>query len=248
MTQGYYLYCIAETNESVQLGQSGIDHSLIVTIPFQSLVVFAHQVDSLDFFEDNQKAKQWAMAHQSVIDEALKKYNTVLPFTLGNIIRGGENELKKWMEKEYNRLIRNIEKVRGKAEYGVQIFWTPAEYIDQIYEINKELKELKEETDGKKAGTAYLYHQRLEKALQRELEHQAILLFQKFYEKIKESVTEIIVEKIKNIDSDQQMILNVSCLASKDQEAKLGDFLDELEEQGYFIQFTGPWPAYSFVN
>lgn len=248
MTQGYYLYCIAETNELVPLEQIGIDHSSVVTISFQSLVAVAHRVDSLDFFEDNQKAKQWTMTHQAVIDEALKKYNTVLPFALGNIIRGGKKELKKWMEKEYNRLTRDIEKVRGKAEYGIQIFWAPAEYIDQLYKANKELKKLKEETEGKKAGTAYLYHQRLEKALQRELEHQSISLFREFYEKIREYVDGIIVEKIKSSESDQQMILNVSCLASKDQEAKLGDFLDELEKRGYSIRFTGPWPAYSFVN
>lgn len=248
MTKGCYLYCIAETNELVSFGPIGIDHASVVTVPFQSLAAVVHQVNSLDFFEDNQKTQQWVMTHQAVVDETLKKYQIVLPFTVGSIIRGGDEELKQWMEKEYNRLTRNIERVREKAEYGIQIFWVPTEYIDQLYKTNKELKKLKEEANSKKAGTAYLYQQRLAKTLQKELERQATLLFREFYEKIKECAAEIVVEKIKNLESDQQMLLNVSCLASKSQEAKLGDFLDELEKQGYSIRFTGPWAVYSFVK
>ena len=109
-------------------------------------------------------------------------------------------------------------------------------------------QELKEKAQSKQPGIAYLYAQREKKALESLLENKANLLFQEFYEKIKNTVIEIIVGKTKKIDDEKQMVLHVSCLINKDQESLLGDLLDDIEKQGYSVRFTGPWPVYSFVN
>ncbi len=245
MIKGYYLYCIVEASEQVLLESLDVD---VTSVSFQALTAIVHPVDSLERLEDEEKIKDLIKTHQAVIDAILEKNPTVIPFTLDVIIRGGEEELKKWLEENYNRLLSTMERIRNKAEYTVQIFWNPSSYISQLYETNNELKQFKEKSQSKQSGIAYLYEQRTKKALESLLESRSIMLFNEFYEKIKDGVIEIVVEKIKNVDVEKQMFLHVSCLIKKEQELMFGDLLDGIEKQGYSVRFTGPWPVYSFVN
>jgi len=249
MTTGYYLYCVAETNEAMTLGVLGLDSSPVLTIPFQELAVVVHAVTTIPSFETETKSLSWLQSHQNVVEAAWKHYHTILPFAFGTIIRGAENSLQEWIKKEHERLSRGLSKVRGKAEFGVQIFWYPEQCIGKLLVSNQELKDLKQKSEGEKTGTAYLYRGRFEKALKEELEHQATLLFRTFFNQLKGVVAEMVVGKIKNLDGEKQMLLNVSCLADKDQEKKLGDLLEEINRQkGHAVRFTGPWPPYSFVG
>ena len=243
--EGYYLYCVVETAKQFLQGflETGVE-----IIPFQSFTFLVRPVDSLISFDDKQKVEDLVRDHQLVSEAALKSNLPVVPFAVGNIIRGGKSELKTWMKKNYNRLLKNMEKIRDRAEYNVKIFWNPSEYIVQLSKTNMELKLLKEKCQDKQSGAAYLYEQRVKKALEGELENQAVLLFQKFYAKIRNCVTEFVIDKIKKEEGKKQMLLHVSCLVNKDHESILGDILDEIEREGYPVCFTGPWPAYSFVN
>lgn len=251
MIEGYYLYCIADAKEQASFGSIGLDNREVLTIPFQSIVAVVHRVATLDSFElkEKEKAMDWVQTHQTVVEKALEKYKTILPFAFGTIIKGDNNELRKWMEKEYGRLTKGITKVRGKAEYGVQIFWYPQQVMEKLLDSNKELKELKEKSEGEKAGTAYMYKKRLEKAVKEELEREATGLFRGFYEQIKGCVSDVAIEKIKNLEGEKQMLVNVSCLADEDQAGKLGDVLEEIGRgEKHPVRFTGPWPPYSFVG
>jgi hypothetical protein len=44
------------------------------------------------------------------------------------------------------------------------------------------------------------------------------------------------------------MLLNLSCLVSKDKVDGLGEELEKINNtEGFSVHFTGPWPPYSFV-
>lgn len=249
MTTGYYLYCVAQTHGATSLGVLGLDSSPVLTIPFQDLAVVVHRVTTIPSFETETKSLSWLQAHQRVVEAAWKQYHTILPFVFGTLIHGERTNLHEWIEKEREHLSRGLSKVRGKAEFGVQIFWHPEQCIGELLTSNQELKDLRQKTENEKTGTAYLYRGRFEKALKKELEHQATLLFRTFFGQLKGVVAEIVVGKIKNFDGEKQILLNVSCLADKDQEKKLGDLLEEINQQeGHAVRFTGPWPPYSFVG
>jgi len=66
------------------------------------------------------------MEHQSVVEAAWEKFGTVLPSGFDTIIRGSEavsaeENLKKWLEENYEKLKENLERIKGKVEVGVQI-------------------------------------------------------------------------------------------------------------------------------
>ncbi|HEX7474725.1 MAG TPA: GvpL/GvpF family gas vesicle protein, partial [Dehalococcoidales bacterium] len=50
------------------------------------------------------------------------------------------------------------------------------------------------------------------------------------------------------LDSDEVMLLNLSCLVAKDKVAGLGEELEKINNmEGFSVHFSGPWPPYSFV-
>jgi hypothetical protein len=43
------------------------------------------------------------------------------------------------------------------------------------------------------------------------------------------------------------MLLNLSCLVTKENVDNLGNELEEMKNLGFSVHFSGPWPPYSFV-
>ncbi len=93
-----------------------------------------------------------------------------------------------------------------------------------------------------------MYKQKLEKAVKAEMEKLADEWFRDFYGRIKQHTDDIVVEKTKKVDKDKMMLLNVSCLVTREKGDSLGDELEKINNmEGFSVRFTGPWPPYSFV-
>lgn len=251
---GIYLYCVAESNETVSLRCIGIEGKEVYTITYKDLCVVVHNCPPEPYkSEDEEIVKKWVITHQNIIDKAWEKFGTVLPLGFDTIVKSGDNisadnNLRKWLEDDYNNLKQKIEKVKGKAEYGVQIYWDPKIITQKIVEENQEIKKLKDEIELKPKGIAYMYKQKLEGAIKNEMEKKADECFKDFYSRIKKYVDDIRVEKTKKVE-EGQMLMNLSCLVYKDKTSELGEELGKINKMdGFSVRFTGPWPPYSFVT
>ena len=252
---GLYLYGIADADIQTELGRIGIEENKVYTIPYKELSAIVHDSPLEPYKSDDEEVvKGWVETHQHVLDVAEDKFGTVIPFGLDRIIKPVANTpakdvLNNWMADEFDSLKEKIEKIRGKKEYGVQIFYIPSVMSEKIAAENEEIKKIKEEMESKSPGTAYMYKQKLEIAIKKEMESRMVSRFKDFYDRIREHVVEIKVEKTKRTDEkDRQMIMNLSCLVANDTYKALGVVLEEIDkEEGFFVRFTGPWPAYSFV-
>ncbi|MCJ7507201.1 MAG: GvpL/GvpF family gas vesicle protein [candidate division Zixibacteria bacterium] len=253
--EGRYLYCVAYSGEKVDLGKIGLDGKEVYTIPLVDLCAVIHNCPSEPYkSEDNEVVKRWVITHERVVEVAWERFGTVLPFGFDTIIKGekdidADENIKNWLEKEYISLKEKMEKIRGKAEYGIQIFWDPKFIGNEIAETNEEIKRLNREIKSKHKGTAYMLKQRLENLLKKEMERKADLCFKDFYARIRKCLDEVRVEKTKRIDEKKQMLMNLSCLADEEKSKELGEELDKInEKEGFSVRFTGPWPPYSFVT
>jgi len=252
---GLYLYGIADASVQTKLGQIGIEEKEVYTIPYKELSAIVHDSPLEPYKSDNEViVKGWIEAHQHVLDVAEEKFGTAIPFGFDRIVKPedskpAEEVLKNWIAEEYEHLKEKIEKIQGKREYGVQIFYVPSVVSEKITAESDELKRIREEMRAKGPGAAYLYNQKLESTLRREIESRAIAQFRVFFERIKRHVAEIKVEKTKGTDEkDKLMLMNLSCLVAHDRYKALGTELEEIDrEEGFSVRFTGPWPAYSFV-
>lgn len=253
--KGIYVYCVADAGESVSLGDTGIEGSEVYTIGYMDICAVVHNCPAEPYqSSDDGVVKAWVLMHQKVIDAAWEKWGTVLPLGFDTIITGqegsdAEQNTRNWLKEDYESLKKKMEKVRGKAEYGVQVFWDPMVIAQNLTETSPEIKKLEEEIRSKSRGLAYMYRQKLENFLKKEMEVKADRCFKDFYSRIKKHVDDIRVEKTKKTDQDSQMIMNLSCLVYTDKYRELGGELDEINKMDCFsVRFTGPWPPYSFVS
>lgn len=253
--EGRYVYCVGDSGEKVSLGKIGIEGHEVYAVPYKDICAVVHSCPMQPYQSDDQEVvKAWVMTHQKVVDAAWQRWGTVLPLSFDTIIRGeaqksAEQNVKDWLKQEYEDLNRRIEKLRGKAEYGVQVFWNPKLVAQNLAQTSPEIRNLEEEIKTKPKGLAYMYRQRLENLIKREMEAKADECFKDFYTRIRKHVDNIRVEKTKTAGQGLQMIMNLSCLVDRARYSELGEELDKISRiAGFSVRFTGPWPPYSFVG
>ncbi len=254
MTEARYLYCIADGNKNISFGNIGIEGNEVYTILYKDLCAVIHNCSPEPYkSEDKRKVKSWVTAHEKVVEAAWERIGTVLPLGFDTIIKGEEESnpeenMRKWLKNDYENLKQKLSKLKDKAEFGVQIFWDIKIISEGLIETNQEIKKLNDDIKSKSKGLAYMYKQKLENLLKKELEKEADRYFKDFYEQIKSCVDEIKVDKTKKGEGKKSMLLNLSCLLAKEKSKILGGELDKIDHMPEFsARFTGPWPPYSFV-
>ena len=254
--KGRYLYGIVAGGEIARLGPIGIGGSEVYIIPYKELCAIVHNCPLEPYqSSDDETVKNWARAHQNVLDAAKERFDTVIPLGFDTILQpkgdstSPNQVVKDWLKEDYDRLLTVMERIKDRNEYGVQIFYDPKVMGEIIVEKSEEIRKLKEEMATKSPGLAYMYKQKLEKAAKAEMERFAEDWFRDFYNRIKKYTDDIMVEKTKKIDKDKVMLINLSCLVAKEKVEGLGKELEEINNmEGFFVRFTGPWPPYSFVS
>ncbi len=250
-----YLYCVAHAGEHHSLGLIGLDGREVYTIPYLDICAVVHDCPAEPYKSHNRKKlEEWVTTHQLVVDTAWNRWGAVLPSGFSTILQGAPGTdaaqcVVSWLKRDYPRLAAKINAVQEKAEYGVQIFWDPKIIAKSMAAASLEIRLLEEGIRSKSRGLAYMYRQKLENLLKKEMEAQADQYFKQCYGRIRKHVDDVRVEKVKKQEADLQMILNLSCLVPQDMYLELGEELDGINHmEGLSVRFTGPWPPYSFVG
>jgi hypothetical protein len=253
--RGRYVYGIATGEKVMKLGKIGIEDSEVYTIPYKELCAIVHNCSPEPYqSQDDETVKSWVKTHQDVLDRAKEQFGTVIPLGFDTILQPKDDTtspdqiVRDWLREDYERLCTVMEKIKDKDEYGVQVSYEPGVVGKQISEQSEEVKRIKEEMATKSPGMAYMYKQKLEKAVKTEIEKLANEWFKNFYSNIKKHTEDIVVEKTKKLEKDKVMLLNLSCLVAKEKVDSLGEDLEKIDNmEGFSVRFTGPWPPYSFV-
>ena len=252
--EGRYLYCIVSSGAELELGEIGTEDSRVYTVPHEDIAAVIHACPAKPYeSKDEERVKRWIFAHQYVIDQATKRFGTVLPFTFDSIVRGDDKVVKDWLGKEHSKFKRELERLNDKSEYTVQIFCDESTLAEKVEEKNDEVRKLKEEIKTKPKGTAYLLERRLEGMIKDLVAAEANGYSKKFLEQIKGHADEIRVEnpskRVPEKWKDKLMVLNLSCLVHKDRVEELGNVLGEINRlEGFAVRFTGPWAPFSFAR
>ena len=246
--KGVYIYCIVEGNTNEDFGSTGIENSKVYTIPFKDVSAVVHSCKAEPYnSKDDEIVKRWILAHQNVVDKAMKKYGTVIPLGFDTIIKGDEKALKEWIEKDYSNIKNRFEKIRGKKEYGVQIF-IDEKTISKELDGNEEIRKMKEKIGKMQKGAAYMLQKKMENMTKNAMENETKKMSDEFYEKIKNSSEAVRIEKNRDAE-DRKMILNASVLLKNGNVKAFGAQLDEINKrEGVSVRFVGPFAPYSFVS
>jgi len=254
LEEGRYVYCIVNSADELSLGNIGIENAKVYTIPYKDIAVVVHACQSQPYqSKDTNKVTEWIFSHNDVIDKATKHFGTVLPFSFDAIIKGNDAAIKDWLSKGYEKLKQELERLRDKAEYTVQIFCDQDKLMRKILDEDPALKELKEKIGKMPERAAYLLHRKFELKVKGAYNKLRAKLAEEFASNIKEHVEKMKIEgKVSHLPEkykDKKLVVAFSCLVRKDNVKSLGRVLGKIRTQeGYVIRFTGPWAPFSFVR
>lgn len=252
--EGIYLYSVINCDADLSFGNIGINGSKVFTIPNKDIAAVAHSCKAEAYTtQDNERAKEWVLVHNYVIDRATKQFGTVLPFAFNCLIRGNDETIRKWLNENYSKLRGELDRVRDKAEYSVQIFCDQDRLTKNLMSSNRQLNELRQKMEKMPKGSAYLFQRQFELKLKDAISAEISTLATNYSSKIKEHTEEMKVEsRVSQVPEKfkaKRLIVAFSCLVHKNSVEKLGEVLDKINKSdGFAVRFTGPWAPFSFVR
>lgn len=243
--EGKYIYCIVNSKQERHFGPIGIgsrgDEVLTIGYEDLSMIVSNHPLTKLVVSRENM------IAHEKVIEEVMKEFDSVLPVRFGTIASSAD-EIRNLLDnrrREFKDLLKNMER---NVELGVKGLWKNMNLIfKEIMEENKEIKKIKES----------IQKDRNKKNIQAKMEVGKMVADALIKKKEKESAKIVDILRIAASDCKlnktigDEMFMNAAFLVDKGREKEFDNIMDDLSDEHKdrvkFI-YSGPFAPYNFVN
>jgi len=243
--EGKYIYCIIGTSQERNFGPIGIggkgDEVLTIGYDDLSIVVSSHPMTKFIVNRENM------LAHEKVIEEVMKEFDSVLPVRFGTVASGAE-EIRNLLDRRYREFKNLLRDMDHKVELGVKGIWKNMDIIfKEIVKENKEIKKAKE-INQNKSGKGNLQAKMeigkmVEQALAKKKGKEA--------EKIVDALRKTAVNYKFNKTIGDKMFMNAAFLVDKGREKEFDNTMDDLSEEykgRIKFLYTGPLPVFNFVN
>ncbi|MFZ5516962.1 MAG: GvpL/GvpF family gas vesicle protein [Candidatus Zhuqueibacterota bacterium] len=241
---GKYIYCIIEEEKSQTFGSRNIGETPapVHSIHFNHIgaVISDTPIVNYPLLSKNY------LAHQKVIEEALSRNLNPLPVRFATIARNEQN-IMAILEKRYDEFQDYLDRLRGKRELGLKVFWDSDIAYNEILNENNQIKKLRDSLLTLPQEKSYF--QRIE--VGKLVENALIEKRKRESERILSPLRELCIDyRLGNIIGDK-MVVNASFLVDSDQEKLFDAWVGALNEENlkrFIIKYVGPIPPYNFVE
>lgn len=244
-----YLYAVTDSPDAPPETRALPVRALFATLADVPAEEFSQEALQKNF-SDLAWIERYARRHESVID-ALMQRATVVPCRFPTLFYS-EPAAADFVQQNYDALAALLEKLRGKAEWGIKIYAQPDRLRDALA-TEPALQALDAEIAAATPGKAFL----LKKRRQELLEELLLLRWQDTAQRALARLQTFAVEMKFNsllpkeaTERDDEMILNAALLIET---SKTDAFLEETERlqselsaQGILLEPSGAWAAYNF--
>ncbi len=221
----------------------------------ESVIHKCYMCSDLDLLKSFLKEK--AVIHEKVVEEAMRKNGKILnliPMRFGTIFQD-KVRLEETLKTNYSRVEEILERIRGKEEWSMKLYLGDRERFEQTIKKNNEtIVEKERDIASLPEGMAFFVEEELKELISRELEKELNNIIEDLFESLKKQAVTAVKSKILGKDlivRQEPMVLNAAYLVL---EEKMEDFKKDAEdlnhkmqEKGFFIEYSGPWPAYNFI-
>ncbi|MFH1798257.1 MAG: GvpL/GvpF family gas vesicle protein [Candidatus Omnitrophota bacterium] len=243
--EGKYIYCVIGTKQERNFGPIGIggrnDEVLTVGHDDLSMVVSNHPMGRFVVNRENM------LAHQKVIEEVMKEFDSVLPVRFGTLASNAD-EIRNLLDRRGREFKNALKDMDHKVEVGVKAIWKNMYAIfKEIARENKMIKDAKENIQNHKGKKdiqdGVELGRMVEQALGKKKEESA--------EEIINILKRLAVDYRLNNNMSEEMFMNASFLISKAREKEFDNIMDDLSErrkEKVKFLYAGPLPVFNFVN
>ncbi len=265
---GLYLYCLREkTMNSPAISTTGIDgDGEVFVLPYQQLEAVVSNVCLEEFGSDEipKKAqedlgwiKEKALAHEKIIEQAMRKGNKVLsliPMRFGTIFKNKER-LEEALNKDYSKIKEVLEKIQSKQEWSVKVYLKDKENFERmIKDKNEAIKQKQKEIASLPEGIAFFMEEELRETIAKEVSGELNVIIDVLFERLKKQSVDSVRNKVLERELTgrcEPMVLNVAYLVSEEKiesfKAGIEDLKQEMQAKGLCLEYSGPWPAFNFT-
>lgn len=261
--ENIYVYAIISASpglaKSGELARSmlGINNRGIMFMPFKDFTVIASNTHLINFDRlDKKELAEFISIHEQVNNRLIKDYD-VIPMRFGMIVES-EEEVFNVLEKAYLQFKISLDKIAGKNEFIVEVFWDEKNILEKITRENIEIQKLQKEAVSRGKILGLISKIKLGKLIFEALESrrkeykESILSFLANYfpDFIAGKLFDSAKDEISN-EIGKKMLMNYSFLIEKSSEPELAAKLSELQEKykdELKFKYIGPMAPYSFVD
>jgi len=259
----YYVYCIAESAAAAQLPVHSLpaaieDDSRLEWISVNTLAALVSEVPRATYSEEN-LAEQltdatWtairAMRHETVV-EFVAKRATVIPLRFGTIYleRSGVEQMLASQGRELESI---IEQLRGREEWGVNVYYDRAVLLSSITSVSPVLRDLVQRAEQAPPGQSYLMQKKIETLKVDEARTAVNRIVDQIEQTLKSQSDDARRLRILKVETTEHGELKAK-FAFLVQRAAFEEFRDaaerlaqEHQSAGVRLELTGPWPVYNF--
>jgi hypothetical protein len=253
-----YVYCISH---SPPLLDSNIELGSLLSLKFDDFYAIVKYVSDSEFSEENFKINlsdiKWmetnALDHVRVINMIMKSC-TVIPLKFGTFYNN-EDELKKFISYYSISLTKNFLNIESKEEWSIKIYCDRKALSERIDELSEAAATLEEQIMSSSPGKAFLLKRKKTELTEKEMDRLCKTYGKDYYNEfnnMSESSTLNNILPKEFTEREDTMILNAAFLVSKLKTSDFKDAIDSFRKNEsnsfLFIEATGPWPPYNFVN
>jgi hypothetical protein len=238
---GQYVYCIVQTEESLNFGPIGIgsEPSEVRSVNYRDIAA----VTSDTPLEVYDPTRENVLAHERVNEVVMQRF-TVIPMSFGTVFKTAE-DIVELLRSAYDAFRDVLIKMEGKLEFGLKVLWEPDQVIGEIEKEDENLRRLREEISSQKGSTyfARMQYGRLVESLLQERS-------QRLVGEMLNELAGVSVASRANKPIGEKMILNAAFLVARDREEEFDARVKEIggRYENLVFKYTGPWPPYNFVN
>jgi len=261
----YYIYCIAESAAAEQLPVDSLPAAIeedakLEWVTTNTLAALASLVPRATYSEetlaDNLTDATWtairAMRHETVV-EFVAKRASVIPLRFGTIYldRSG---IEQMLTGKHRELVGIIEHLRGREEWGVNVYSDRAVLLSSITSVSPVLRDLVERAQQAPPGQSYLMQKKIEALKIDEARVAVNRIVDQVEDTLKAQTDEARRLRILKVETTEhgELKAKFAFLVQRSAFEKFRDAAEQLAREhqsaGIRLELTGPWPVYNFVQ
>jgi hypothetical protein len=265
MSIAFYVYCIAESAATEQLRADSLpaaieDGAKLEWISVATLAALVSEVPLAMYSEERLSEHltdaTWtairAMRHETVVEYVAKR-TSVVPLRFGTIYleRAG---IERMLAEKSGELEEIIEHLRGREEWGVNVYSDRTVLMSSITSVSPVLRELVERAEQAPPGQAYLMQKKIDALRVDEVRTAVNRIVDHIEEKLKEQSDDGRRLRILKVETTEhgELKAKFAFLVKRSGFDEFREAAERLAQEnqaaGVRLELTGPWPVYNFVQ
>lgn len=263
MRLAFYVYCIAESAAAAELPPESLpaaieDDSKLEWVVAADLAALSSQVPLASYSEEalaeHLSDPSWtavrAMLHETIAEYVAKRA-AIVPLRFGTIYleRAG---IERMLSEKGTELRQILERLRGREEWGVNVFCDQTLLTSSITSVSPVLRELAERAAQASPGQSYLMQKKIDALRVDEARAALNRIIDEVEEKLREQSDDAKRLRVLKVEATEygELKAKFAFLVRKSGFEQFRDAAERLAQEhqpaGVRLELTGPWPAYNF--